>query len=213
MLFFRHTSFYEDGSSADSESLHFTGEHSILTGLDFFARRDLWQAMVWLYVYRHDFLRDHSLTFFEGILHEDEEFSPRAVCEANKSRLLGLGRLSIPKKKKFDNARSKTYFTHRIDSLEQVLLSLRKFASNRPMPSRVKSTLGKRLECFSVSMQLLCIKQGDYQALSRQIHFLKQNRLYPISSREWHFEVKESIRIKLRRVIMGDPCIKNAIVC
>ena len=37
----------------------------------------------WLYVYRRDFLNEHKLRFKKGILHEDEEFTPRAILKAD----------------------------------------------------------------------------------------------------------------------------------
>ena len=36
----------------------------------------------WLYVYRRVFLLDHMLSFQKGILHEDEQFTPRAFLQA-----------------------------------------------------------------------------------------------------------------------------------
>jgi glycosyltransferase involved in cell wall biosynthesis len=36
----------------------------------------------WLNIYRREFLLDHNLQFKYGILHEDEEFTPRAFLEA-----------------------------------------------------------------------------------------------------------------------------------
>lgn len=37
----------------------------------------------WLYMYRRSFLNKHGLRFREGILHEDVEFTPRAILAAN----------------------------------------------------------------------------------------------------------------------------------
>jgi len=38
----------------------------------------------WLYVYRRDFLLENNLRFKKGILHEDEQFTPRAILKANR---------------------------------------------------------------------------------------------------------------------------------
>ena len=38
----------------------------------------------WLYVYRREFLLNHGLCFREGILHEDVEFTPRALLKCDK---------------------------------------------------------------------------------------------------------------------------------
>lgn len=38
-----------------------------------------------LYVYRRQFLQDHGLRFKKGILHEDEQFTPRAFLAAQRT--------------------------------------------------------------------------------------------------------------------------------
>lgn len=42
------------------------------------------QMMAWLNLYRRNFLLDNSLFFKKGLLHEDEEFTPRAFLKAKK---------------------------------------------------------------------------------------------------------------------------------
>lgn len=41
-------------------------------------------APVWLNLYKRDFILNNNLFFKEGIFHEDEEFTPRALLRANK---------------------------------------------------------------------------------------------------------------------------------
>lgn len=41
-------------------------------------------VQAWLYAYRKDFLDENGLRFKEGILHEDVEFTPRALLKANQ---------------------------------------------------------------------------------------------------------------------------------
>ena len=45
-------------------------------------------VQAWLYAYRRDFLIDHELFFVEGILHEDVEFMPRVLMEAERVIIL-----------------------------------------------------------------------------------------------------------------------------
>ncbi len=45
---------------------------------------------VWLYIYRSDFLRKNDLFFKMGILHEDEEFTPRVLLAAKMVRNTGI---------------------------------------------------------------------------------------------------------------------------
>lgn len=41
-------------------------------------------APVWLYLYKRDLLMDNKLMFKEGIYHEDEQFTPRALIKAKQ---------------------------------------------------------------------------------------------------------------------------------
>ena len=56
-----------------------TGEAYLLRALS----AELASMAVWLNVYRREFLRDNGLNFKFGILHEDEQFTPRCFLKAN----------------------------------------------------------------------------------------------------------------------------------
>ena len=56
-----------------------TGETYLLRALS----AELASMAVWLNVYRREFLRDNGLNFKFGILHEDEQFTPRCLLKAN----------------------------------------------------------------------------------------------------------------------------------
>ena len=45
---------------------------------------------VWLNVYRREFLLEHSLFFKKGILHEDEQFTPRVLMAAHSVVVTGI---------------------------------------------------------------------------------------------------------------------------
>ena len=47
-------------------------------GIDFFFK--YYSPAIWNYLYRKSFLLANSLLFYEGIIHEDEEFTPRALA-------------------------------------------------------------------------------------------------------------------------------------
>lgn len=42
------------------------------------------QVMAWSAMYRRQFLLDNDICFMEGVLHEDQDFTPRAYCMAKK---------------------------------------------------------------------------------------------------------------------------------
>ncbi len=43
---------------------------------------------VWTNLYKHDFLKTNKLEFVEGILHEDEEFTPRVLLMAKRVKII-----------------------------------------------------------------------------------------------------------------------------
>lgn len=73
---------YEDGKIAP---YHIAHEKSgrIYCGQDFIAKVGMPPA-AWLALYRRDYLLKNGLKFYEGILHEDQEFTPRAYCLASR---------------------------------------------------------------------------------------------------------------------------------
>ncbi|MFI1773825.1 glycosyltransferase [Thalassobellus citreus] len=55
-----------------------------ITGEDFFINHLENQFYIWKFIYNRNFLLANNLTFFEGILYEDLEFTPRALVHAKK---------------------------------------------------------------------------------------------------------------------------------
>lgn len=55
----------------------------IYKGEDFISKVGMPPA-AWLALYRREYLISNSLKFYEGIIHEDQEFTPRAYCLAEK---------------------------------------------------------------------------------------------------------------------------------
>lgn len=58
-------------------------EGEIFTGMDFIVKVNTIPS-AWSALYRRDFLIDFGLRFYEGILHEDQEFTPRAYSLARR---------------------------------------------------------------------------------------------------------------------------------
>lgn len=63
--------------------LTFTRENIEKTGLEVFLSNN-WEACAPFSIYSKDFLLKNSLLFYEGIFHEDNEFTPRALISATK---------------------------------------------------------------------------------------------------------------------------------
>lgn len=62
-------------------------EGKIYTGEDW-VQQARFVTMAWAYVFKKDFLINNGLTFYEGIYHEDMEFTPRAISKAKKIQFI-----------------------------------------------------------------------------------------------------------------------------
>ncbi len=80
---------YPDGKVAKYIVVH-EDSGKVYDGKDFINRVDMPPA-AWSAIYRKTFLLMNNLRFYEGILHEDQEFTPRAYCLATK-----IGYIDIP---------------------------------------------------------------------------------------------------------------------
>lgn len=73
---------YSDGLSKSYHIKHGTNE-KVFKGDEFLCVVDMPPA-AWAAIYKKNFLIKNSLYFYEGILHEDQEFTPRAYFLANR---------------------------------------------------------------------------------------------------------------------------------
>ena len=72
---------YPDGRKT-SYNIQYEESGKIYKGEDFICKVKMPSA-AWIALYKKEYLNKHSLSFFEGILHEDQEFTPRAYSLAN----------------------------------------------------------------------------------------------------------------------------------
>lgn len=73
---------YPDGHCVSRDIVH-ESDGKIYRGDDFICKVEMPPA-AWAAIYRRKFLLDNHLKFYEGILHEDQEFTPRAYCLAGR---------------------------------------------------------------------------------------------------------------------------------
>lgn len=73
---------HPDGST-QKYLIRYDTSRSSFTGQEFISSVEMPPA-AWVALYKRDFLNKNNLRFFEGILHEDHEFTPRAYCLAKR---------------------------------------------------------------------------------------------------------------------------------
>lgn len=62
-------------------------ENIVFDGQQFYNKAKLskaYRSPVWLYLYKYTYLKEKGLNFFEGILHEDELFTSKAILQSEK---------------------------------------------------------------------------------------------------------------------------------
>lgn len=79
---------YSDGR-IEKHHIECNDKRKIYDGKDFIV--NVWMPpAAWAAIYRRKFLISNGLQFYEGILHEDHEFTPRAYCLAKRISYLDL---------------------------------------------------------------------------------------------------------------------------
>lgn len=79
--------FTDDGKLTTVKKDASVSQSGILSGPDMFKlmhESKEFSCMLWLRIYRHDFLKSNDLKFIEGIIHEDEEFTARCFALASR---------------------------------------------------------------------------------------------------------------------------------
>lgn len=77
---------FPDGCTAIHPVVH-DGDGKLHSGRDFICSVGVAPA-AWAAIFKRDLLLKHNLIFYEGILHEDQEFTPRAYCLAERIKYI-----------------------------------------------------------------------------------------------------------------------------
>lgn len=78
---------------AYKELLHITPSHEVISGMEYLKRAfsaGRAPMVAWVNIYKRSFLEGNSLRFKCGILHEDEQFTPRALLRAESVIVTGI---------------------------------------------------------------------------------------------------------------------------
>lgn len=83
---------------------------NVVKGEDLFCeliKKKVYKSPVWLFFYNRQFLKNNKLTFYDGIIHEDELFTPQALIKSNRI-------IYIPKDLFFRRVRNDSIMTKKI---------------------------------------------------------------------------------------------------
>lgn len=129
----------------------------------------------WSAIYRREFLISNDLKFYEGILHEDQEFTPRAYCQAK--RIAYTDKHIYYYNQREGGIMKSSRNEKRCRDLLTVADSLYDFAiQNTPIDSRTYKSLLQRVY-FNVTQSL-----AFYTPLVMPISEYKRRPYYPMDS-------------------------------
>lgn len=84
ILFINYSRIHETAEINDATLSTYDFNNGILSGCDFFKNRQGDFLMAWRYIFKKSIFSDHGLRFYEGIIHEDVEFTHKAIYYANR---------------------------------------------------------------------------------------------------------------------------------
>lgn len=134
---------------------------NVKTGFDVLLHSfDNWDRCVPYYVFNRQFIENHKLSFYVGIFHEDDEFTPRALVFAEKVSV-------IDKPLYYYWVKTENTITKSVNpkkSYDNIIVaeSLSDFKDNNPMPDDIKQVFDNHISLI-INNSLANIKDSDKQ--------------------------------------------------
>lgn len=171
--------------------IQYDDSKKVLSGGDFLSEVTMPPA-AWAAIFKKDYLVENKLQFYEGILHEDQEFTPRAYCLAK--RILYIDKIFYNYNQREGSIMKSKQKKRKCENLLTVADSLFNFANNK-LEKGTKEydvILGKVAFAFS---QSLTYYDKDYFS----INIYTQKPYYPLSVHHLTNK-KEKIKYKLLNI-------------
>ncbi|CAG34742.1 glycosyltransferase [Desulfotalea psychrophila] len=139
--------------------------------------------MVWLYIYRRTMLTENRLSFPEGIMHEDEEFTPKALFFAKK--IIHFNRAIYCYLKREASITSSPWNPLiDINSKYEICHSLAEFSKAHSDSRDIwQSYFSRKTNRLAINVLDLCIAHNKPKLFKEKLAQLKRNRLYPLQAK------------------------------
>lgn len=155
--------------------------------------------MVWNKLYKYSFLKEKNLTFIEGIIHEDEEFTFKCYMASSKVRYINkfLYNYRINREDSIMNTINKNKkISYSIKSLEKIIENL-KILEDKEENYFIK------IRIFLRKMELKnLIFEKNKRIISKNEILNFENKLKKIKLNNLNEKEKEIIKNKLRDIIL-----------
>ena len=173
LLFFRHTSTQHASRSA---STPFQQDQPV-SGCYYLRHRNL-RAAAWGYLFRHAILG--QLAFTPGILHEDEDFTPRLLLRADTVIDTDMAAYYYRQRAgSIINHNDKEWRDRRFDDTFGVICRLKNLAARSQVTDR--QALERRVAQLTMDyIYNVCKLTRSYRAMEQQVDRLRHHELFPL---------------------------------
>lgn len=198
ILFINYSRIHETAEINNTTLSAYDFNNGILSGGDFFKNRQGDFLMVWRYIFKKSIFSDHGLRFYEGIIHEDVEFTHKAIYYAKRIgicysviyyyRTLRKGSIMSDKKTTLEK-----------DSILKIIHSIQSFRDNNVDDTQYKKLLDNYL----------------LQIVANYIAY--REKVYNITGSRDLLDIRKSLNIRYKNIINTKKkiqlfMIKNCII-
>lgn len=174
--------------------------HDIVSGKEFLLV-DCYPPMVWIYIYRHTFLKEHALKMIP-IWHEDEEFTPRAICLAQRIRYVPFTFYNYYQNSgSYMNQYNESHALNMIAAME----SLNRFSATCREDKEVRRYFNNHIAVIVMRLFKNSIRSAE-QGQDKMIEALKRGDLLPLKPQKksfyyWIFNLSPLLFVRFYRIL------------
>ena len=170
----------------------------VMSARAFMQGRNL-QPCAWGYLWRTTFLREHHLGFVEGMLHEDEEFTPHAFALADTFVALNIDWYErILRRESITTTADREKQQKRLRDMVKALQHLEALAQK---DSKIRTSMQYKLDYLAVDTLRVLLRQRHPRTFRREITAaLRQLGYFPL---HWHNEWKYAFFNLYTRLILS----------
>ena len=133
---------------------------------------------IWAYIVKRDFLDQNRLKFQDGIVHEDDEFTPRALYFAKKVRLLHF---SVYYYFQREGSIMHSFFENRVFQYIAVANSLKDFSQTKVKEKKIRNIfISASNGCFLASITAIAKHNIRTSILKSVLEQSKKYKVYPL---------------------------------
>jgi len=148
---------------------------------EIFLTQKYFSPMVWLYIYKRELLVNNKLRFLHGLLHEDEEFTPKAIFYA-KEVLKTSKVIYYYRKRASSITTSANNLNLKIESQHAVCRSLAQFIAENKMSKKAEIYFQKKINRIIINLLRSCYKSKKHDLFKKMLKELSQENAYPITN-------------------------------